>query len=273
MMLFVEEETATAQNNRNSGDQHTVRHVSALGDVRALHVMPSGEVTICWATVPVAATAQNNPNWGLQHTPDGAMGLARSVQLTPSGLVMTPAVDETAQNNPSSGDHTTDRHPVLLGTVCALQSVPLLLVMMHWNLVPFSATAQKMPSSGDQQTLIHESALEAVRSVQLIPSGLVAIRCVPLYETAQKRPRCGDQQTEVHAKLGAVRAVHALPSGEVMILPDSATAQNSPSSGDQHTPTHASALALVCALHVIGDVFSKARQAGLGVAAELAPAT
>jgi hypothetical protein len=79
---------ATATNKPLSGDQQTERQLS-LGDVPAVHVIPSGEVITPF--VPEAATATNKPLSGDQHTEYHSFvpGVVLAVQVMPSGEVMT----------------------------------------------------------------------------------------------------------------------------------------------------------------------------------------
>ena len=56
----------TAQNRLVSGD-HTTETQVLFGEVRDVHVMPSGEVITFWA-VTEEATAQNIPNSGDHNT-------------------------------------------------------------------------------------------------------------------------------------------------------------------------------------------------------------
>ena len=78
-------ELATAQNNPNSGDQHTDVH-TLFEAVCSVQVIPFGDViTLCPAGPP---TAQNKPNSGDQHIEE--RGYAdRVVQVIPFGEVIT----------------------------------------------------------------------------------------------------------------------------------------------------------------------------------------
>jgi hypothetical protein len=82
-------------------------HPTVFGAVRAVHVIPSGDVMIRWAAVPLIATAQNKPSCGDQHTlvHAPALGAVRAIHVTPSGLVMicwsAVPVNATAQKSPN----------------------------------------------------------------------------------------------------------------------------------------------------------------------------
>jgi hypothetical protein len=105
-------------------------------------------------------------------------------------------------------------------------------VMIRCSTLPSSATAQNIPRSGDQHTEFHWTALGAVRAVHVMVGSyapvtrresngtdvMISWEAVPLFATAQNIPSAGDQHTAFHATaLGAVRAVHVTPSGDVMI--------------------------------------------------------
>lgn len=63
-------------------------------------------------------------------------------------------------------------------------------------------------------------------------------RCVPFVATAQNNLRAGAQQTVCQAFCSAaVRAVHVVPSGDVITrcVPSEEVAQNIPRNGDQQT--------------------------------------
>jgi hypothetical protein len=139
------------------------------------------------------------------------------------------------------------------------------------SLAPDHATATNKVFSGDHVTLIHETAFGAVRKVQSVPLELDMIS--PENATATKRVNAGDHATDHHDAVAeaAVRLVHVAPSGLVITRPLEDTAQKMPNCGLHATLRHVLFAAAVRDVHVIGDTFSNARQAG--VVAELALAT
>lgn len=129
----------------------------------------------------------------------------------------------------------------------------------------------KMPSSGDQHT-DRQSPYGTTCAVQDTPSELVMTRSLGKYLSASRGMRygatatnmrsAGDQLRDVHTLLaGGTRAVHAVPSGLVMmalaVVPTSSgpdvlpTATNRASSGDQHTDDQRARGSSVCrSVHV-----------------------
>src|SRR3569832_2125540 len=89
---------AVEQKRPSCGLQATDSHELSAGGVRAVHVMPSGDV-IMPSPVPVAATAQNSPISGAHVRPRHglAAAAARAVQFMPSGDVITRLVPSRAQ--------------------------------------------------------------------------------------------------------------------------------------------------------------------------------
>ena len=67
MTLFPIPEIETAQNNPNSGDQHTLSQVLSTVVTPIVQLIPFDDV-ITLFPVPVAETAQNIPNSADQHT-------------------------------------------------------------------------------------------------------------------------------------------------------------------------------------------------------------
>ena len=98
----------TAQNKDNSGDQQILNQPLSAGVVRAVQLIPSGEV-ITLLPVPEVDTAQNKDNSGDQQILCQLLsaGVVRVVQLIPSGEVITllPVPEyATAQNKDNSGE-------------------------------------------------------------------------------------------------------------------------------------------------------------------------
>ena len=87
-MLSLPEDT-TATNRLNSGDQQMSCQSLSLDGVRAVQVIPSGEV-ITRSPVPVYATATNKLSSGDQQTERQLLSLdgVRAVQVIPSGEVI-----------------------------------------------------------------------------------------------------------------------------------------------------------------------------------------
>lgn len=226
----------TATNELSSEAHKIALHGSIFVPVRATQVVPFVEVMTPMASDPPAfwPTAQNSPRSEDQHTSKKVIfaGVARSVQLVPSGLVNARFVPLvlTAQNRFNSGDQQMPFHVLATGIVRVIQLLPSELVM---NAVP--AAAQNKFNSGDQHTA--EAFTPAVLVVQLIPSGEVITRVAPNEDTATNKLSSADQQTEAQLLLAEVLVVQVMPSGDVITreVPLDATATNSSNSGDQQT--------------------------------------
>src|SRR5690606_38543009 len=123
-----------------------------------------------------------------------------------------PVEEETAQNNPSSGDQHTESQALSSSVNADVQCMPSGEVMIPFLVSVLYATAQNKPSSGDQQTEFQELLIDTLL-VQVIPSGEVM---TPLYPTTQNNPSSEDQHIDIQELYaGDSLRVQFIPSEDV----------------------------------------------------------